>query len=66
MKAVRDKNKTLSTEECLNKIRPYLKDVVNDLEKSDMQKIQLTVTTNFSSSKHTDEEHVILQNAQKS
>ena len=36
MKAVRDKNKTLSTEECLNKIRPYLKDVVNDLEKSDM------------------------------
>ena len=27
-----DRNKTLSTEECLNKIRPYLKNI-NDLKK---------------------------------
>ena len=31
-----DINKTLSTEEYLSKIRPYLKDVTNVLKKSDM------------------------------
>ena len=29
-------NKTLSVEEYLNKIRPYLKDIINDLKKSDI------------------------------
>ena len=30
-----DKNKILSVEEYLDKIRPYLKDIINDLKKSD-------------------------------
>ena len=30
-----DRNKTLSVEEYLNKIRPYLKDIINDLKKSE-------------------------------
>ena len=30
-----DKNVTLSVEEYLNKIRPYLKDIINSLKKSD-------------------------------
>ena len=29
-----DRNKTVSAEEYLNKIRPYLKDIINDLKKS--------------------------------
>ena len=29
-----DSNKTLSVEEHLNKIRPYLKDMINNLKKS--------------------------------
>ena len=31
----KNKNKTLLIEEYLNKIRPYLKDIINDLRKSD-------------------------------
>ena len=34
-----DRNKTLSVEEYLNKIRPYLKDIINNLKKSDTWKI---------------------------
>ena len=30
-----DRNKTLSVEKYLNKIRPYLKDIINNLKKSD-------------------------------
>ena len=30
-----DRNKTLLVEEYLNKIRPYLKDIINNLKKSD-------------------------------
>ena len=30
-----DRNKTLSAEEYLDKIRPYLKDIINKLKKSD-------------------------------
>ena len=30
-----DKNRILSIEEYLDKIRPYLKDIINDLKKSD-------------------------------
>ena len=30
-----DKNKTLSVEEYLNKTKPYLKDIINNLKKSD-------------------------------
>ena len=53
-----DKNKTLSVEEYLNKIRPYLKDI-NNLKKSDTWKIQLTIANNFISSLDNDEERVM-------
>ena len=34
-----DRNKTLSAEEYLNKTRPYLKEIINNLKKSDTWKI---------------------------
>ena len=40
-------DKTLAMEEYLNKIRLYLKDIVNNLKKIDTWEIQLTVPTNF-------------------
>ena len=51
-----DRNKTLSVEEYLNKIRPYLKDI-NNLRKSDTWKIQLTIAISFISSIDDDEKH---------
>ena len=39
--------KTLSAEEYLNKIKSYLKDIINDLKKFNMWKIQLTITVRF-------------------
>ena len=44
---VTDKNKILTVEEYLNKIRPYLKGIINNLKKSDTWKIQLTITFLF-------------------
>ena len=38
-----DRNKTLSVKEYLNEIRPYLTDIINNLEKPDTWKIQLTI-----------------------
>ena len=37
----RNRNKTLSVEDYVNKIRPYLKDIINNLKKSDMWKISI-------------------------
>ena len=42
-----DKNRILSVEEYLDKIRPYLKNIINDLKKSDTWKIKSTITINF-------------------
>ena len=42
-----DKDKTLSTEEYLDKIRPYLSNTINNLKNQSEWKIQLTVTVNF-------------------
>ena len=42
---------TLSVEEYLNKVKPYSKDLIKDLKIFDTQKIQLTITINFISSK---------------
>ena len=42
-----DRNQTLLVEKYLNKSRPYLKEIINDINKSDTWKIQLTVTVNF-------------------
>ena len=50
-------NKILSIN--LDVIKPYLKDITNDHQKSDTCKIQLTITINFISSKDIDEERVM-------
>ena len=49
------RDKTLSVEKYLNKISPYLKDIIYNLKKSDTRKIQLTITNNFISPKDKDE-----------
>ena len=49
------RDKTLSVEKYLNKISPYLKDIIYNLKKSDMRKIQLTITNNFISPNDKDE-----------
>ena len=54
-----DGNETLLVEEYLNKIRPSLKDIVNNLQKYGTWKIQLTIANNFISSIDNDEEHLI-------
>ena len=54
-----DRNKTLLVEEYLNKIRPYLKDIINNLKKSDTWKIQLIIANSFVSSLDNDGERVI-------
>ena len=46
-----DRSKTLSTEKYLNKIRPYLKTIVNNLEKPNNWKIQLSMAIKFIYSK---------------
>ena len=49
----------LSFEEYLNKIRSYLKDIINNIKKSGTWKIQLTMAINFISSIDNDEERVM-------
>ena len=46
----RYRNKTLSLEKYLNKIRPYLKHIIDNLKNHDTWKIQLTIANNFISS----------------
>ena len=54
-----DRNKILSIEQYLKKIELYLKDITNDLKKSDIWKIHLTIAINFITSKDTVEECVM-------
>ena len=42
-----ERSKTLSVKVFLNKISPYLKDIINNLEKSNTWKIQSTIAKNF-------------------
>ena len=49
----------MSVVEYRNKIKPYLRDIIIDLQSSDTWKIQLTFEINFISSKDTEEECVI-------
>ena len=56
---VKNRNKALSLEKYLNKIRPYLKDIINNLKKSDTWKIQITIAINFISSIDIDEKRVM-------
>ena len=46
----------MSIKEYLDVIKPYLKDIINNLKNSDTLKIQLTIAINFISSKDIDEE----------
>ena len=48
-----------SIEEYLNKIRPHLKDIINNVKKSDTWKIQLTISINVMSFKENNEERVM-------
>ena len=54
-----DKNKNLSVKEYLNEIKPYLRDVIINLQKSGTWNIQLTITIDFISSKDADEVQVM-------
>ena len=54
-----DRNKAPSIEEYLNKIRSYLKRVINNLKKSDTWKIKLAIAINFISSTDNDEKRVM-------
>ena len=49
----------IEIEEYLNRIRTYLKNIINDLKKCDTWKIQLTIVIDLISSKDTDEECVM-------
>ena len=53
------RNENLSVKEYLNKIKPYLKDIIANLQKSETWKIQLTIAINFNSSKDVDEKRVM-------
>ena len=52
-----NRNKNLSIKEYLDKIKPYLRDIIINLQKSDTWKTQLT--TAIISSKNVDEERVM-------
>ena len=47
------------SEEYLNNVRPYLKNIINNLKKSDRWKIQLEIENNLISSIDNDEKHVM-------
>ena len=54
-----DRNKNLSVKEYLNEIKPYLKDIITDLQKSGTWKKQSTVSINSIFSKDTDQEQIM-------
>ena len=54
-----DINKTPSVAEHLNKIKPYLKDIINDLKKYETWEIQLTIANNSITSIDNNEESAI-------
>ena len=53
------KNRNLSLDEYLNKIETYLRNIMINLQNSDIWKIQLTIAINFISSRDTEEERVL-------
>ena len=58
-----DKNSNLSLDEYLDKIKPYLRNIIIDLQNSDTLKIQLLIRINFISLKDNEEEHVMHPNS---
>ena len=59
MKVMVIKNRNLSQDQYLNKIKPYLRNKIIDFPNSDAWKIQLTIAINFISSKDVEEDHVM-------
>ena len=53
-----DRNKSVSVKEYLDKVKPYLGDIIN-FQISDTWKIQLTIAVKFISSKNIDEERIM-------
>ena len=53
-----DRNKNLSVKEYLDKIKPYLTDVITNPQKSGTWKVQLTIEIKFLSSTDVDEERI--------
>ena len=53
-----NRKKTLSIT-IRDKIKPYLKDNINNCKKSETWRNQLTIENNFTSFKDTDEEHIM-------
>ena len=54
-----DKNKTVSVKEYLNKTRPYLKEIKNNLKKCNTGKVQLAIESNSIFSIDNIVEHVM-------
>ena len=57
-----DKKRHLSLDKYFNKIEPYLRNIITDLQNSNTWKIQLTISINnfnYNSSKDVAEEHVM-------
>ena len=55
----RDRNKNLLVKEYLDKNKPYSRDIIINLQKFGMWKIQLIIKINFISSKDVDEERLM-------
>ena len=55
-----DKKRILSVEEYLDKIRQYLKDIINNVKQSDIWKIQLAITVNSISSEDGNDEEFVM------
>ena len=54
-----DQNGNLSLDEYLNKIKPYMRNIIVDFQNSDTWKIQVTIATNFIYLKEAEEECVM-------
>ena len=54
-----DKNRNLSLDEYLHKIKPYLRNMRINLQNFDVWKIQLTIAITFISSKDAEDERVM-------
>ena len=54
-----DRNRNLSLDQYLNKIKPYLTNIIADLQNYDAQKTQLTIAINFISLKDAEEKRVM-------
>ena len=54
-----DKKRDLLLDGDLNNIKPYVRNIITDLQNSDTWKIQLKIAINFISSKDSEEERIM-------